>query len=304
MRDKADDIRTFAENLATVTALPADVVIVTTQDLPSEGTAALASSGLEVIRAADTTAGNVSYAGMLNAYLESFSGRKTNCVIVSPSLVGIYPEIAARQVKGLVELFEYWEKQRPGRLAMAGPLIEGEQSLELIRSTIDGTADVNFGNFSVAFPNNSLSLVRPEARFSKETDNGQLGKVWIGAECESARVGGNEEFYFAFGEMLRGKDVVLMIDQIMLGERKDKIDLGEKKHFRRQAVFEIYATSLIIEAMWLGILPFFNTADLNREQIATIVEDTLDRHLFFARFENNQVEILLTRRQRSRIPSF
>lgn len=302
LEGKARDIQKFADTLNSPSPI-ADFTIATTTDLPQEGINALSSTGLKVLVATDTFSSDLSNANFLNSYLESTGQSIKNCVIASPSIVGNKEEEASTQVKAMVKIFEFWEKQRPGKIAMIGSAIEGEHNPELIEKFIEGSDNIGLNNMSVATPNNSLNLLRPELRFSKTSDNGVLGKIWFGTE--SARVGGNEDFFLGFTEMIKGNDVVLLIDPIISGERKDKVDLGEKKYLRRQSVFEIFATEIIIEAMDRGIIPFTDMSDLTRELIGRIVEDTLDKHLFFAKIDqNSQPEIVLTRRQRSMVPSF
>ncbi len=242
-----------------------------------------------VLEKRSITPKGVSYADMLNVFVSSINSEKTNLVFVSPSLAG-NPEVLARQVVGLKKVSDLWQEKRPGRLAVAGSLIEGEHDQDLVEEIIAGTRQINLANLCRIFPNNALSLVTAGAKFSGITDNGLMGALEIDGKAEP--IGGNEDFFYGFGQMLAGRDSLLLIDPVMPGERQEKVLLVESKYTRRQAVYEAYAQRLIIKAIKRGGIP--------EAQIETVVENTVNEHLFFARLTDGQPEIVLTEKQRSK----
>lgn len=323
---KRDVITNFVSELLQVDKSIKKATIITTNDLPEIGRIIFDSSHLNVIYA-DTSSKKLSQAEMLNAFMKSVGPEIISCAIVSPSLIGLHKEIAARQILGLTQLFNLWEASKPGTLAMAGTLIEGEHDPNLVEAIISGTENLNLKNLWKVFPTNAMSLVRSSARFSDLTDNGRLGVIEI--EGQSEKIGGNEDFYYAFDRMIKGEDCVVLINQVMPGERQAKIETVGKKVQRREKVYEIYAKLLLDQhfkenpiyttsggtfndlslteqemAKEDYLLPF-DSNSLPPEKFEKIIEGILDKHLFFARIDQNgKPEIVLTRRQRSMVPSF
>lgn len=283
-------------------------IIVSTSDLPETGRKKLEVPGHRVVYA-NTTAADPSNSSLLNTAIESAEPDIGRFLIVSLSLAHDEKdaeekksELAARQIKALGSLFDHWKEKPERKLAMTGSLILGEQNLDLIEEAINpsGKRDISLDNLGVAFPNFSLAMIRRGIRISEDTDNGMLGRVWIksGEKEETARVGGNEDFYEGFRLMLEGEDVVLLIDPYMPGERHDKVIVEDTKYRRRMDVYKIYATELIMGAVRRGKISGLEPKDLSLDYIEKIVEETIDKHLFYARiYEDGSPEVLLTRRQ-------
>ena len=154
---------------------------------------------------------------------------------------------------------------------------------------------------SKVFPNNALSLVPANAKFSGITDNALAGEVEVGGQ--SVQIGGNEDFLYGLKQILfANKDCVLLIDPYVEGERKGEVKGVDSKYIRRQEVYRLYAQRLIghasrLEQITAGISP----EEMTLEQVKEKVKDVVDEHLFFARVDqNSQLEIVLTKRQKTK----
>ncbi len=332
---KRDVIKNFVDGLSPL--LPIEPIIITTSDLPVSGRTIFEASGFKIVYA-DTLSTKISQANMLNAFMENLGLETKNCVILSPSLLGIHRDQAINQVMGLANIYDMWEKQRPNKLTTAGSIIEGEHDPELVKGAIDGTEDLSLSNIWRIFPTNAMSLVLPEARFSKMTDNGRLGTIQV--EGQEEKIGGNEDLFYSVGRMLRGNDCIVLVDPVMPGERQAKVETVGKRVARRQKVNEIYTRILIAQflnerrfreltqhidskivpaidgrgieytdEMKRAIELYFNKvidpASFTTEEVSQRFERMVDQHLFFAKqTTDNKIEIMLTKRQRNLIPSF
>lgn len=289
------------------------VVIITNSDLPDAGRQILAESDLAVVRAEQKKAermahlgrvligensiakGRFSYADMLNALGEEIGPIETESIIFASSDLANGPEVLTRQIVAMKVLYDQWEKERPGQLAMVGSLLEGVHDPILVQRAVEGTANITLGNLSKVFPNNALSLVRPQTKFSRMADNGLAGPIEVNGEV--VPMGGNEDFLFGFKQMLLGRDCCLLIDPFVAGERQGEVSGMDAKYFRRQMVYRLYAKRLIGRAIEQGRI-LESGAGLAGIQTKLIIERMVDEHLFFGRVDqNNQPRIELTAMQ-------
>lgn len=294
------------------------IVILTNSDLVGEGLQILKKSNLEIVtvnpdRAArraslakkvvgetSNSSGEMSFADMLNT-LESSDGssqdQSRRYLFISSDIVGSV-EKSTQQVEGMQKLFTLYEKGNPGQLALVGSVISNQDNNVLVQQVLDGSSDLNIDNLSNIFPNNACSMVPPGARFSGITDNALAGMVSVDGKV--VPIGGNEDFLYGFKEMLnKGKDCVILVDS-SIERLPDQEVLGtDSKYTRRQAVYRLYAERLVKQAILRGKIDH-SQADqaLTTEQIEKIIEDIIDKHLFFAQLdEKGQPTILLAGRQ-------
>ena len=293
------------------------IAIITNSDLPETGQLKLADSDLIIVQAEKTKAqrrarlarqlvgeksvakGDFSPSDMLNALGQIKTAEKGIYVFASSDLAN-KPEVLFRQIVGMKILWDSWQKERPGQLAMIGSMIEGMHDPALVQKIINGEAKIKLDNLNKVFPNNALSLVPSEADFSGITDNALAGKIEISGKFEP--IGGNEDFFYGFEEMLyAGKDCVLLIEPFVAGERKGEVRSVETKYVRRQAIYRLYAQRTIEQAIKRGKITLKGNPKELPEVLETIIEEILDKHLFFARIDQNgQSEIILTQRQKSK----
>ena len=291
------------------------IAIITNSDLPEAGQLKLADSELTIVQAEKTKAqrraelarrlvgeksaakGDFSYSDMLNALEQIKTVERANYIFASSDLAN-KPEALFHQIIGMKILWDSWQKERPGQLAMVGSMIEGVHDSALVQKIISGEAEIKLDSLSKVFPNNALSLVPPEVDFSGITDNALAGQIEISGKFES--IGGNEDFFYGFEEMLyAGKDCVLLIEPFVTREVKGV----EVKYVRRQAVYRLYAQRTIEQAIKRG--KAFWSGNIrerpSKEEIDAIVEEIVDRHLFFARIESDgRPSVILTSRQKSK----
>lgn len=311
--------------------------IITTSDLPQVGRLIFDGSNLnrqntDVIFA-KCKSKNVSYAGMLNPFMEAASGADY-CAIVSPSIIGKNVEKGKRQIQFLADIFDLWEAKYPGKLATAGTLVEGEQDPDMALDTINGNEEITLKNLWRVFPNNTMAIVRSSARYSFNTDNGKLGTFELGGKTE--KIGGNEDFYYTFESMLNGQDCAVLINPVMPGERSGKVETVGQKVQRREFVYGTYAKILVLEHLKQNafrkltekvkdryVLEADGTFNYSQEMfealdkynnfvrsienmpqsiieatVEEVVKNTVDKHLHFIRVnEDGQLEVVPTKRQ-------
>jgi len=315
----AESAKLFSRQFDGVANLrPPRVVIITNDDLPKAGKEILASAGLTIVQSKQTKAerrarlakrlvgnkstakGEFSYADMLNSIRKEpeQTDNETGGTIFASSDLTRNPEVLSRQIIGMKILFNQWQE---GRLAIIGSLIEGVHDLDLIQQIVAGTKNIDLNCLNKIFPNNALSLVPAHTEFSGITDNGLAGDIDIEGRPEP--IGGNEDFLYGFQKMLyANRDCVLLIDPLMADKRRGEIAGVESKYIRRQKVYSLYAQRAVRQAVQRGIVPLpteKSSGELSEDQINTIIENTVDNHLFFAKLDHdNQVKILLTRRQK------
>jgi len=293
------------------------VVIITNSDLPEDGKQILDNSGLTVVQADQKRAerrselaktlvgeksvakGDFSYADMLNSLQSEETEATAKEHIFMSADFANKPEFVSRQLIGMKTLYDRWQEKKPEKLALVGSLLVGVHDPHLIQETTDGTTDIHLGNLHRIFPNNAFSFVPPHNRFSGITDNALAGNE-INGKLEL--IGGNEDFLYGFESMLYdNKDCILLTDPfVVAGEREGEVKGVASKYERRQKIYTLYARRTIEQAIKRGKLPNEEGSEtLSDEQIETIVDDTIDKHLFFASVdENGKTAILLTQRQK------
>ncbi len=319
-RHQVDTVKNFVEKLAKFTDKPPRLRLITNSDLKEEGANMLDASGLEIIQtdvektqrrahlgkvlvgSKSKSKGEFSYVDMLNALDENVpaSEAETASAIFASYDLAQRPEVLFRQMAGMEILYKRWQKEKPGNLAIAGSLLAGVHDTVLAREVADGKANITFENLSRLFPNNALSLVPPHTRFSGIADNALSGEIAVeGAESKKESIGGNEDFMYAFKEMLHfDRDAVLLVDPYIASEREGEVKGIESKYERRKKIQHLYAQRIIDKLKRTPWPEERAKSDLNRP-IEEIVEGALDQHLFFARIdERGEPEILLTKRQK------
>ena len=293
-----------------------NIEIITNSDLEEFGQQVLTDSGLRVVKTQKEKAeeraelghsiigersaatGDFSYADMLNAAInENEPSEKAESYIFTSADLGNKPKDLIRQVVGMRILYDKWNQKNPSKLAMVGSLVADVHDIGLVDRAIKGTEGINLENLNAVFPNNTLSMVSPDAKFSGVTDNALTGTIEINGK--SVPIGGNEDFYYGFGEMISGgRDCVLLIDPFVAGEREGEVKGVQSKYARRQAIYQLYAKRLLNRALRANKITLGDGTKGSSEQIETIVENMVDEHLFFARVDQNgQPEIVLTDRQ-------
>ena len=286
--------------------------IITNSDLDEVGKQELNFSGLKVLYAEQSKAkrrselgkkiigdkssakGDFSYADMLN---EPAKKEVSSDFIFASSDLANKPKELLVQILAMKTTKDFFEAAHPEKLAIIGSAVKGVHHMELINNIIEGNDNINLENLSQVLHNNTLSLAGKDVKFSGITDNALAGKVEINGKQEP--IGGNEDFLYGLKEMLyHDKDCVLIIEPNIADERQGEIMGVDAKYLRRVSVYKVYAERAIRQAGKRGKINIANESELTEERVNTIIEDLMDKHLFFARINNKgKPEIVLTKRQ-------
>ncbi len=296
------------------------LVVITNSDLEEYGQNILSESGLKVVRADQEKAkrradhgqgmikeaesrakGDFSYADMLNSIIDDGELKQevANYIFTSADLGNKLSELL-RQLSGMRIVYDKWQEKKPNKLAMVGSLVADVHDVGLIDRVIEGTEDLSLENLNGVFPNNTCSIVSPDARFSGLTDNGLAGSIEINGKF--VPMGGNEDFDYGFDQMFRnGRDCVLLIDPYLPGEREGEVKGVEEKKARRQVIYWLYAKRQVKRAFRSKSFTIGDEFQPESTRIETIVQDVIDAHLFFARLNaDGQPEVVLTQRQKAK----
>jgi len=318
---QVESVKSFSQYLKKAIEKPPQVAIITNSDLPEIGKQILAANCSDImivptepakvkrraklarviIGEKSAAKGKFGYADMLNTLLEKTTP-ETEGIIFASSDLTIKQESLSRQIIGMKILYDQWQKERPNQIAIIGSLIEAVHDRVFIEKLVDGEEELKLGNLHKIFPNNALSLVPREARFSGITDDALAGRIEAGGQLEP--IGGEEDFLYGLRKMIYDKkDCVLLIEPFVPGKREYEVKGVESKYIRRPLVYDLYARRVINQAFKRGKIDSRGvTNELTRGQVETIVKEIIDKHLFFARIDqNNRPEIILTQRQKSKL---
>lgn len=289
--------------------------IITNSDLEEAGKQELNISGLKILYAEQARAerrselgkkiigdkssakGDFSYADMLN---EPAKRESSSDFIFASSDLANNPEKLILQILAMKKTKDSFEASCPEKLAIIGSAVKGVHHMELINKIIKGEDNVSMENLSKVLHNNTLSLADRNVKFSGIADNALAGKIEINGKQEP--IGGNEDFLYGLKEMLyNDKYCVLVIEPNIADERQGEVMGVDAKYLRRVSVYKIYAERAIRQAGKRGKIDLGNENELTEEKINIIMEDLVDKHLFFARINNEgKPEIVLTKRQQEK----
>lgn len=243
-----------------------------------------------------------SYADMLNSLGKSINFKSKKYFIFCSSDLTSKPEVLLSQLIGMANVYNKWQKEKHVELSMVGSLVEGVHNHSLIKKIINEKKNINLQNLNELFPNNVLSMVPSNTKFSTSTDNFFLGEIKINGKKEP--IGGNEDFMYGFNEMLiNNRKCILLIDPFISSQRQNEIKGVGSKYLRRKIVYNLYAERLIKQAINqkkinLNQKDFSNLSELTLE---SVVENIIDKNLFFVKINTkNQPEIILTKRQKEK----
>jgi hypothetical protein len=290
-------------------------ILITNSDLDEAGKQELNFSGLKILYAEQSKAkrrselgkkivgdkssakGDFSYSDMLNEPAKKEDS--SDFIFASPDLAN-KPKELLTQILAMKMIRDSFEAINPEKLATIGSALKGVHDIKLISKIISGDDNLNMDNLSRVFPNNALSEITKRTKFSGIADNSLAGKVEINAKQEP--IGGNEDFLYGLKEMLyHDKDCVLLIEPNISDERQGEVSGVDAKYLRRAAVYKIYAERAIRQAGKRGKIDLGDKNELTEEKLNMIIEDLMDKHLFFARINNEgKPEIVLTKRQQEK----
>lgn len=291
------------------------IIIITNSDLDETGKQELNSSKLKILYTEQSRAkrrahlarhivgekssakGDFSYADMLN---EPAKNEDSSDFIFASADLANKPKELLTQILGMKITKDFFEAIHPGKLAVVGSAVKGVHHMELINNIIQGNDDIKMENLSQVLHNNTLSLVGKDAKFSGITDNFLAGKIEINGKQEP--IGGNEDFLYGLKKIsYHDQDCILLIEPNISEERQGEIKGVDAKYLRRVAVYKLYAERAIRQAGKRGKIDLGDEKEVTEEQLNTTIEDLMDKHLFFARINNEgKPEIVLTNRQRSK----
>ena len=289
--------------------------IITNSDLEEVGKKELDFSGLNILYTEQSKAkrrselgkkivgdrssakGDFSYADMLNKPIKDADF--SDFIFASSDLANKPKELLI-QILAMKKTKDFFEASNPEKLAIIGSAVKGVHDIELINKIIKGEDDINIDNLSRVLHNNTLSLAGKNVKFSGITDNALAGKLEINGKQEP--IGGNEDFLYGLNQMLyHDKDCILLIEPNIMDERRGEVMGVDAKYLRRVAVYKIYAERAIRQAGKRGKINLGNEDKLTEEKINTILDDLVDKHLFFARINTEgNPEIVLTKRQQEK----
>ena len=295
------------------------IAVITNADLPAEGMMSLRNSKLDFVTVDPAlaqrrsrlaarllkkgSAKGLSNADMLNALGErnKKAGSVDSGYIFASSDLAAKPAHLLKQIIGMKAVWNFAEIQRHDQTTMVGSLIEGIHDLDLVRDSINGTTGLTLRNISRVFPNNALSLVGPNARFSGTTDNSLAGAINAGED--QYPIGGNEDFLYALLQMVyHNKTSVLLTDPYVPGERTGEVSSEVSKYKRRALMYNLYATRVITQAVQRKIPSFPGYGKpVTTEYLDVVFESLIDDYLFFAHLDSNGKAVIdLTARQKER----
>lgn len=297
----------FAKSLGTTLGENAPkVVLITNGDIAQEGLEVLQKAELEIIpvdpalaqrRARlgklligeeSASSGSFSYTDMLNALSDKRSTVGEHYVFISADLAR-RPEELGKQLIAMERVRVAFETASPGTICMIGSMAGGIHDPETITRIVEGTEEITLANASLVFPNNALSMVEGGTHFSGIADNSLTGKVEV--DGKQVAVGGNEDFEFAFREMVyKGRVSVLVVHPSITRLAGEEWKGVAEKYIRRQTIYNLYAERILGQAKARGVI-----------SEGVTFEDIIDRHLFFAQLnDDGEPEIVLTARQTNR----
>lgn len=181
-------------------------------------------------------------------------------------------------------------------VSVIGVATSTNHDLSFINKLVAGKDNLWEDNLYKVFPNNSFSYYPNSAKFSWITDNWILWTIDIWWKKEL--IWWNEDFYFAFEQMIKYQRITLMmINPMINSERINEITSLNSKYLRRKQVYQIYSKIISTKAITRWLLDWEEKT----------IENILDKLFFFFQINSEwKPEVILTNRQKDNwiIPLF